>query len=128
MSLRGVKNKERGKWKKLAVFLALLIIFGVLLNSMMGVYKKKKVAQEALVRMEKEAAELQDREKFLETSLEKLATQEGLEFEIRKKLNMAQIGESVAVIVGEEQPVPTPNIIISSWQKLKDFFIKLFEQ
>lgn len=77
--------------------------------------------------MEKEALDLENRDEFLKESIEKLSTREGLEFEIRKKLNVAEIGESVAIIVNEEKITSAPNTETSSWQKLKDFFNWLFE-
>jgi len=125
--MRGIKNKESGKWKRLGVFLVLLFIFGVLLNSAVGVYRKKQAAQEALARMEKEMADLESRDKSLKDSLQKLTTQEGIDFEMRKKLNVAQAGESVAIVVEEPQPATTSSLQISAWQKIKDFFADLFK-
>ena len=107
--------------------MALLLIFGFLLNSVRNVYRKKKAAQEILVRMEKEAEELKNREEFLRDSLMKLETKEGIEFEMRKKLNVAEAGESVAIIVDENISSATPTPAVSSWQKIKNFFIWLFE-
>ncbi|MFH0804081.1 MAG: hypothetical protein V1896_00570 [Candidatus Zambryskibacteria bacterium] len=124
--MRGIKNKESGKWKRLAFFLLLLLVFGVLLNSVRNVYQKKKTAQGALARMEKEVADLENRDQFLKESIAKMATQEGLEFEIRKKLNVAEAGESVAIIVDETQTTPVPAVPVSSWQKIKNFFTDLF--
>ena len=124
--MRGIGNKKENKWKKLAIFLILILVFGVLMNSVRKVYNKKEEAQKLLVRMEKEKAELEAREKFLKESLTKLATKEGFDFEIRKKLNVAEEGESVAIIVDEEQTASASNLQISPWQKLKDFFIRLF--
>ncbi|MEK7668971.1 MAG: hypothetical protein AAB350_00045 [Patescibacteria group bacterium] len=127
MSLKGIKNRESGKWKRLGIFLILLLVFGLLLNSVSKVYKKKQEAEKILVRMEEQATELKQRNQFLKESLEKLATEEGVEFEIRKKLNVAEVGESVAIIVEEEPIASTSNPQISSWQKFKNFFTELFE-
>ena len=124
--MRGIKNRGSDKLKKMAVFLALLLVLGFLLNSVRKVYNKKEEAQKLLVRMEKEKAELEERGKFLQESLTKLQTKEGLEFEMRKKLNVAEEGESVAIIVDEEQAVPASNLKISPWQKIKDFLVGLF--
>jgi cell division protein FtsB len=125
--MRGVKNREGNKWKKWTAFLFLFLLFGFLLNSVRNVYKKKEVAQEALARMEKQKTELEERQKILKESLAKLATDDGMAIEIRKKLNVAQAGESVAVIVDEKQNTPPPVSSISSWQKIKDFFSWLFK-
>ena len=125
--MRGIKNKESGKWKKLGIFLVLFLIFGVLVNSVRKVYNKKTEAQKTLVRMEEEVKKLEDRQKFLGNSIQKLNTKEGIEFEMRKKLNVAQAGESVAIIVEETQSTSTSSAEISSWQKIKNFFAELFK-
>ena len=126
--MRGAKNKKNGnKWKRLGIFLLLLLVFGFLFNSVLGVYKKKKVAEKALNHMKAEVATLQKRDQSLKESIARMATQEGLSFEIRKKLNVAGVGESVAVIVEEQQPPSVPSTSTSSWQKFKDFFVWLFK-
>jgi hypothetical protein len=125
--MRGIKNKESGKWKRLGVFVILLFILIVLLNSTKNVYQNKKAAGEALARMQGQVADLENRDKVLKDSLQRLNTQEGVNFELRKKLNVAQVGESVAVIVDEGQPTSTPAASISSWQKIKIFFTNLFK-
>jgi cell division protein FtsB len=125
--MRGIKTKGNGKWKRVAGFLALLLIFGFLLNSVRNVYQKKELAQETLARMEKEAADLKSREAFLKESLQKLNTAEGMNFEMRKKLNVAEVGESVAVIVDNPAPAPATQPTISVWQKMKDFLVGLFK-
>lgn len=127
MSLKGIKNRENEKWKKIAICLALVLVLGLLINSVSKVYKKKKEAERALVRMENQAAELKERDEFLRDSLEKLSTEEGIEFEIRKKLNVAEVGESVAIIVEEKLATSTPTAKISPWQKFKNFFTDIFK-
>ena len=111
----------------MVIFLALLLVFGFLLNSVRKIYNKKEEAQKVMARMEEEKTKLQEREQFLKDSLDKLATAEGLKFEIRKKLNVAEVGESVAIIVNEEQAPATQNLPISLWQKIKDFLVELFK-
>lgn len=125
--MRGVKTRESGKWKKISIFLILLAVSVFLLNSVNNVYQKKKEADKALARMKEQVLELQNREEYLAGSLERLKTEEGLKFEIRKKLNVAEAGESVAIIVDEEKEASTTSKSISSWQKFKNFFGSLFE-
>jgi cell division protein FtsB len=125
--MRGIKTKEDKKWKKAAIFLVLLLMFGILLNSVNNIYQKKKAAQEALVRMQKEATELSNREEKLQESIARLDTTEGMNFEIRKKLNVAEAGESVAVIVDQKITTTTPPVQLSTWQKVKNFFSDLFK-
>src|SRR3989344_3044414 len=125
--MRGIKTKENGRWKRVAIFVALLLLFGVLSNSVYKVYQKKKEVEKALAQMQAEKLELENRNNFLEDSLEKLKTKEGIEFEIRKKLNVAEAGEGVAIIVEEESTTSAPSAKISPWQKFKNFFTGLFE-
>lgn len=125
--MRGIKTKEDNRWKKAVAFLALLLVLGVLLNSVNNIFQKKREAEQALVRMEKEAEDLKNREASLKESIAKLNTEEGLNFEIRKKLNVAQAGESVAVIVDENGTTTVAVTEISAWQKFKNFFQGLFK-
>lgn len=124
--MRGIKNKKENKIKKLAIFFVLILVLGLLLNSVRKIYDKKEEAQKIMARMEEEKARLQERQKFLKESLANLETIEGLKFEIRKKLNVAEAGENVAIVVDEEQTAPTSQTNLSSWQKIKDFFTDLF--
>ncbi|NLE07581.1 MAG: hypothetical protein GX627_03155 [Parcubacteria group bacterium] len=125
--MRGIKTKKSSKWKILVAFLFLVLVLGVLLNSVRKVYNKKIGAEEALVKMNDRVYELQKREKELNDSLERLKTQEGLAFEMRRKLNVAEVGESVAIIVEEEIPIVPSTIKISNWQKFKNFVVNLFK-
>lgn len=125
--MRGIKTKESGKWKKILIFVALLILLLALLNSVSKVYQKKKQAEKALVRMQEEVFDLKEKEKNLEGSIERMQTSEGLGFEIRKKLNVAEVGESVAIIVGEEISSTTASTTSSAWQKIKSFFSNIFK-
>lgn len=125
--MRGVKTKNSGKWKQVSLSLLLLFLFLVALNSVYGVYQKKKNAKEFLARMNEEARVLVEREAFLNNELQKLETEEGLKFEIKKKLNVAEVGESVAIIVPEPVSTSTKFSEPSSFQQLKNFFSKLFD-
>jgi len=127
MALRGIKNRESGKWKRLALFFVLLVVFAVLLNSVNNVYKKKKEAEDTLARMKNQIAELQNRGQTLEDSINKINTKEGIEFELRKKLNVASVGEKVAIIVEKPEDTSTGTSEISPWQKLKNLFLDLFK-
>ena len=125
--MRGVKTRDKELRKRFIIFFMLLVLFGVLLNSVRKVYKKKENAEKALVRMEEERKELENRKIFLENSLSRLETEEGIKFEIRKKLNVAQAGENVAIIIDTQSTTSAPTSEISTWSKFKNFFGGLFE-
>jgi len=124
--MKGIKKRGESKWKRFGIFLILLLVLCVLTNSVRKVYNKKIEAQKALARMEKEVKDLENRQKSLGTSLQKLETEEGIAFEMRKKLNVAKVGESVVIIVEEKESASTTGTKISTWQKMKDFFVDLF--
>lgn len=125
--MRSISGRKEGKWKRAGIFLVLLAVLLVLGNSVHKVYNKKVEAQKTLARMEEEVKNLKDREKFLKDSIERLDTKEGMAFEMRKKLNVAEAGESVAIIVEEGESVSAPTPQPSFWQKAKDFFVGLFK-
>lgn len=125
--MRGVKTRTGSRWKKFGSFFVLVFLLAALLHSVNNVYKKKKSADEVLARMQDEMKSLTERQNFLRESLERLSTPEGLKFEIRKKLNVAEAGESVAIIVEEEQSSTTPVLSISPWRKFKNFWSSLFK-
>jgi cell division protein FtsB len=124
--MRGIKTTGEKKWKKLSIFFVLLLIFCIMTNSARKVYNKNVEAQKKLSQMQEEFKNMEDRQKFLSDSIQKLGTNEGIAFEMRKKLNVAEAGESVAIIVESSKPTTTPVVIISSWQKFKNFWTSLF--
>lgn len=125
--MRGVHTKSKEKWKKLGLFVLLFLLLLVLANSVRKVYQKKRGAELALVRMEQEMQELEGRQEDLQDFAERLKTSEGLEFELRKKFNVAGAGESVALIVEGSEAGPNSESRNSFWQKIKDFVINLVE-
>lgn len=107
--------------------MGLVLLLLLLLNSLSNVYQKKREAQKALSFMQTELDDLKKRDEFLKNSIASIQTKEGLEFEIRKKLNVAEVGESVAIIVEEKEASSTPSMNLSPWQKFKNFFTKVFK-
>jgi cell division protein FtsB len=125
--MRGIKTKGSGKWKKISIFIILIVLLVVLLNSARKVYEKKVEVQNTLTRMQAEVTQLQNRDQVLKESIKSINTKEGLEFELRQKLNVAQAGEGVAVIVDQPQPTSTSITAISPWQKIVNLFTGLFK-
>lgn len=125
--MRGVNTKSKDTLKKLAVFVLLVFIILLLSNSVRKVYTKKRGAEETLARMNTEMQELKMRKESLEEFANRLQTNEGVEFELRKKFNVAGTGENVAIVVDENASSSGSLSPESLWQKLKDFVINLFE-
>lgn len=125
--MRGVKTKSGNRWKRALTLCLLLLLLGLFGHSVKNVYMKKRGAESALAKMQSEKKVLEERKEFLEQSINRLSTEEGVEFEIRRKLNMAEAGESVAFILEGETPSFSPVPEKSNWQKLKDFFSDIFD-
>lgn len=125
--MRGVKTKVNSRWKRGVVFVFLALALSVFVHSVRNVYLKKVGAEEALSKMQEEKKSLENRKDFLESSIERLSTPEGVDFEIRTKLNVAEAGESVAIIVAQEETDRANPSDLSAWQQIKLFFTKLFE-
>ncbi len=125
--MRGIKTKQSGKWRRVALFYLLVLVLVMLLNSLFNVYEKKKGAEEALVKMEGDLKELGERQKYLGGYLDRLSTKEGIEFEVRKKFNVAEAGESVAIIVEEEVAPNDTETKETRWQRFKGFWSGLFD-
>jgi hypothetical protein len=117
--MRGLNKKGNSRFKKVLVFVALLIVLLVLVNSTRKVYQKRQSVTEALAKMNTDINELKDRELFLKDSEERLSVNEGLEIEIKKKFSMARVGESVAVIIEEDSEQEEKEDDSGFWNKLK---------
>ena len=125
--MRGIKTKQSGKWKRVTVFYLLVVVLVMLLNSLFNVYEKKKAAEETLVKMESDLKELGEREKYLGSYLDRLSTKEGVEFEVKRKFNVAEAGESVAIIIDEQTNSKDSNVPQTKWQRFKGFWSGLFD-
>ena len=125
--MRGIKSRGIERWKRLGVFIFLLLILLILLNSVRKVYNKKQNAEEALARMQTDVTKLEGREQDLKASESRIESSEGLEFELRKKFSVARPGESVAIVVESEDASSTLSLTDSLWQRFKNFFTDLFE-
>ena len=77
--------------------------------------------------MQDEIKAMEEREGQLAASLKRLETDEGMALEMRKKLNVAEAGESVAIIVDDNKSVSVPVAQTSPWQKFKNFVVDLFK-
>lgn len=120
--------QQKKKIKKILyspiVLLILAIIFVMLLRGVWGVYKKSQISYENLEREKNELNKLMAREKTLNSSIEYLKTEQGIEDEIRTKFRAVKDGEQVAVIINEgtTTPVSVATSTPSFWYKLFHLF------
>ncbi len=112
------------KLKKISIFILLFFVFSLTLNSLRGVYDKYKEANLALNRMNNRKVELGNKEVDLSNSLERLESEDGRRFEIRKRLNFSEVGESVAIIVESEGAEEKYKQNKSFFDKIKNIFKK----
>jgi cell division protein FtsB len=125
--MRGLKNRGEHIGKRVTIFFVLVLILCALTNSVYKVYSKRVEAQKTLARMQDEIKAMEEREGQLAASLKRLETDEGMALEMRKKLNVAEAGESVAIIVDDNKSVSVPVAQTSPWQKFKNFVVDLFK-
>lgn len=89
-------------YSKITLF-AIFVILIFLVKATFGVYYKNKVSGENLSKAKEEIAELEKREKALNSKIERIRTDKGTEEEIRKKFMVGKVGEQVIVIVDENK-------------------------
>lgn len=117
------KRKIRGFLYSKKIIILLLLITAFLLFSTIKVYLKSRNALSKNEEAKKELAELEKRRAGLETDVDRLNTESGLEEEIRKNLNVQRPGEKVLVIVDKN----AENGKIEAGNELNDFFSKIWE-
>lgn len=103
----------------------LVVVVGLLLNSVWNIYTKERETRIVRKNLEREFLELQEREELLREEIERLKTPRGIEEEIRSKFEVSKDGEKVMVIVDptkdkETQIYKRKN---SFWSKFLNFFI-----
>jgi cell division protein FtsB len=86
-------------WLLIAVLATLAVLIGF---AAWKVYSKGEDARIAHANAEESLQELDERKVALETQLEKLGTDRGVEEEIRKRYQLAKPGEEVVVLVNED--------------------------
>lgn len=96
---RRYKSQQRRKiiLSRVGVLVLIVLIF-VLIRAVWNVYTKERETRERLSEVRAEHAELSEREAFLETEIERLSTESGVEDEIRRQYGLAREGERVFVI------------------------------
>jgi cell division protein FtsB len=89
------------------VIAVLLVLIGLLSTAVWNMYTKQRETAEKRAQLAQSLAELEQREASLESEIERLRTQRGVEKEIRERFNVAREGERVMVIVNESKPKET---------------------
>jgi cell division protein FtsB len=123
--MREFQDKKRIKRllysKPAVIILAIAIVFFG--NATWGLYKKEKESAANALIAEKELAKLQDRQQLLNSEIDRLHTDAGIEEEIRSKYSVSKSGENVVIIVDKDQNQNVPTQQKEGWwDKFKNLF------
>ena len=103
------------------VTLALLVFVLLWLPSVWGAYSKERESRENRIEAEKHLAQLQVRERTLQTEVEHLKTERGMEAAFRHQYDVGASGEGVIYIVEREAPTTSVTEVdpnpVSRWFK-----------
>lgn len=99
------------------------IIVAVLANATWSVYQKSQFARESRDRAAQELEKLEEREASLAEEMERLATERGIEEELRHKFDVGREGERLVVLVdAPEAPAPPLLPKRTWWYTISEFF------
>jgi len=89
-----------------------------------NIYKKEKITQENLINAEEELKNINEREIFLNTQIDKIGTENGKEKELKNKYNIVKENEKVIVIVDEKKENENFNLDEKTgfWAWVSDIF------
>lgn len=103
------------------ITLLILFIFIIILSkACYGIYQKQKISEQNLKIVEEEYYSLSSRKDVLESEIDKLKTEDGVEREIRSKFNVSKPGEIVVKIVDDNK-----NISYDDSNKEKSFWDRI---
>src|SRR3989344_3968387 len=97
------KQRIRRALYSIPSLVVLTILAAMLLKGAVGVVARERESAARSKELESKAAALILREQELEDGIARLATEEGIEDEIRERFSVTQEGEHVAVIVDEKR-------------------------
>jgi cell division protein FtsB len=83
--------------------IVILIVFVVLARAAWGIHDKAVMSSTKLDQAQAEFAKLKSRESDLQNQVGRLSTDQGVEAEIRTKFKGVRVGESLAVIVSNDE-------------------------
>ncbi len=120
--MKSLRERHYSPKKTIIISTVLLFLVIFLSHSLYRVYMKRREARNTLVRMQEELALLETKSQSLKYEIESLSTSEGVNFELRKKLNVKSKDEQVVVIVDKEVGETDEKLDTSIWDKIKNFF------
>jgi cell division protein FtsB len=120
------KNRVRRIVYSPVVLIFLLILLLLLLRGVLNVHNRAVLSKNNLKREQIELNKIVERERSLESSLEYLKTDQGIENEIRSKFRAVKEGEKLAVIL-DDNPATTTSTTTeqntSLWNRIINWFV-----
>ncbi len=103
------------------ILLGFILLF--MLNGTWEVFKKANSARISKNSADVDLIELEARKEYLESSIDNLNTDLGIEQEVRSKFGVAKEGEEVVVIINGIDDEDSSSVQKKSlWTRIKDFF------
>ncbi len=118
------KRKVRGWMYSKVTLVILFLILLIVAHSTWVVYRKKVESEEMKNVSEKNVEALRERSQSLQYKIDRLATQQGIEEEVRSKFSVAKEDENMVVIVQEESSTSESLNQSGFWDKIRGFFTK----
>ncbi len=124
MDFQQKKTVRMIMYSKVTLFV-LFVLVVLFCRGVWNVYQKEKFSRDGLAVAEKKYADLSVRKDFLESQIQKMKTEEGLEEEIRNKFSVTKKGEVSVLIVDSSSSTVEDSgdkIQKSLWQSFLDLF------
>lgn len=113
-----LRFQEKKTFKRYLYSRISLCILGILIlfagHAVYGVYTKAQSANAFLADAKKKLGDMQEREKYFSSEIERLKSDQGIEQEIRSKFQVAKEGEKVIVLMDKKED---PNATITPPKK-----------
>lgn len=113
-----MKYGNRSVWKKIAsshiAIVALVVLVVILAKASWGISQKVAISKEKLDLAIKEQTRLEDYKSELSRKIGYLSTDQGIEAELRTKYRAIHEGESIAVIIDNDQSAAVATAASSS--------------
>ena len=124
-----MKRVNKPVWKRILaspfMLLLLLIICIILTKATMNIKRKAVISNERLLQAHAELAKLESRKTDLDKKVSRLSTDYGIESEIRTKYRAVKDGESLAVII-EQNNVEQSSSTASTTSPKYGWFRRMF--
>lgn len=109
-------------YSKLFLIVLLVLIF-FLGRSTFDIYQKSKLSYNNYIKVKRDYDSIEARKAMLESEINRLATDSGIEEEIRSKFNVAKPGETVVIIIDKNSTsTDVDNIKKDFWSSLWEIF------